>query len=708
MKKLFMTLSFVVATTLAMAVPAQRGIWKTVRLADGSEVRVELRGDEYGHYWQAADGRAYMKKQGTDIYEIANKTAIAEKAASLRTEANALRMKRRAAQGPMKVTIGGDHMEYTGTKKGLIILVEFADTKFKEGHDQALFNKIANEKNFKSDKGFVGSVQDYFREQSDGQFTIDFDVVGPVEMPYGYAYYGANGSDGSIDLNVRSMITNACRQVDEQVDFANYDWDGDGAVDQVFILYAGRGEATGGEDDTIWPHESILGYGIRLDGVIVNTYACSNEMRNDTQMEGIGVICHEFSHCMGLADMYDTQYGGNFGMGPWDVMDAGSHLNGAFTPCSYTSYERMYCGWKKPTVLTGDTVITDMKALSEGGETYIMYNDANSNEYYLFENRQRTGWDSELYGSGLLVLHVDFNKAVWANNMVNCTTNSYFNDHQRCTIIHADNRDGSASVADLAGDPFPYGSVNCITTSTTPNTSLYTANTDGTYFMNKSILNITKHDDGTVSFEVKKNENLVPEKPEGALFYESFNLCFGKGGNDDIWSGSGVGAGSFVSDNTGWTGGNKYGANQCAKFGSNLQNGNTTTPEIAIDGSAKLTFKAAPWTGDGVNLAVTVIGEEATIDQSVFTMAPNQWTECSATISGKGNIKLTFRAAKNRFFLDEVLVVPVNTDGIEEIKAETTDIADKRIYTLDGRYIGTDIDKAGKGIYIIGGRKYIK
>ena len=708
MKKLLMTLSFIATATLAMAVPAQRGIWKTVRLADGREVRVELKGDEFGHYWQAADGTGYVKKQGTEVYEIANKTMIAEKAMELRKEANTKRMLAKAGQGQMKATIGGDHPAYTGTKKGLIILVEFADTKFKPGHDQALYDRIANEEGFTSNDGFVGSVKDYFRDQSEGQFTLDFDVVGPMTMPKGYAYYGANGYNGAIDLNVRSMVVEACQQADSQVNFADYDWDGDGAVDQVFILYAGRGEATGGDENTIWPHESQLGYGIKLDGVVINTYACSNEMRSDTQPEGIGVICHEFSHCMGLPDMYDTQYGGNFGMGVWDIMDSGSHLDNGFTPPSYTSYERMYCGWKQPIEITGDTVITDMKAIGEGGDTYIMYNQGNKNEYYLFENRQQTGWDSELYGSGLLVLHVDFNKSVWSYNMVNCTTNAYINDHQRCTIIHADNKDGSTSAADFAGDPFPYGSVNCITATTTPSTMLYNKNTDGTYYMDKSILNIARHNNGTVSFEVKKNENQDINKPDEAIFYESFSMCSGVGGNDNIWSGENVGNNSFIPDNTGWTTTVMAGADKCALFGNSSRNGEVTTPEFEIDGETTLMFKAAPWTGDGTTIVLSVSGGNAKKEKTSFRLEQNQWNDCNTIITGSGKIKLTFRSIRRRFFLDEVLVTSTDINGIEDIKTTATEYRNGHIYTIDGRYMGTDINKVGKGIYIVDGHKFVK
>ncbi len=701
-------MSFLAVSLLMSAVPAKRGIWKTVRLADGTEARVELRGDEFGHYWQAADGTGYTQMAGTDIYERADIAKLGAQAMERRQERNAARMKARSAAGPAKAVIGGEHTPYIGTKKGVIILVEFTDTKFAAGHDQALYNRIANEEGFTSSDGFRGSVRDYFSAQSDGQFTLDFDVVGPYTMPQGYAYYGTNGPNGAIDLNVRSMITEACNQANKDVNFADYDWDGDGLVDQVFVLYAGRGEADGGNANTIWPHESQLYRPLSFDGVSVSTYACSNELRSDTQINGIGTICHEFSHCMGLPDFYDTQYGGNFGMGPWDPMSSGSYLEESFCPAGYTSYERMYCGWKQPTVITGDTTITGMKGLSEGGETFIMYNDGHKDEYYLFENRTKTGWDSALYGSGMLVLHVDFRSYIWSSNMVNVTTNEYINDHQRCTIIHADNKDGDNSMGDLAGDPFPYGAVNMLTKTTEPSTKLYNANTDGSYFMDKSIMNIIKDADGSISFKVIRNSDIGGNKPEGTIFYESFDICSAQGGNDGLWSGSGVGSGSFVPDNAGWTSANKFGGYQCARFGSNVQNGNTTTPEFEIDGETELTFKAAAWPGDGTALQLSVTGGDATMSTTTFKLEQGQWGDYTTTISGKGKVKVTFKAARRRFYLDEVTAKPANDTAIGCIKAATAEAGEGKIYTIDGRFAGTDMERLGKGIYIVNGKKIVK
>jgi hypothetical protein len=162
-----------------------------------------------------------------------------------------------------------------------------------------------------------------------------------------------------------------------------------------------------------------------LDGVTIDTYACSSELTidyyNNNVIDGIGTICHEFSHCLGFPDMYDyTQK--NFGMGDWDLMDRGCY-NGdgcGFVPAGYSSYEKWCAGWLEPIELKDEDVeVTDLKPLSQGGDAYVIYNDKNPDEFYLLENRQNVNWDAELPGKGLLVLHADYDPEIWEWNVVN-------------------------------------------------------------------------------------------------------------------------------------------------------------------------------------------------------------------------------------------------------------------------------------------------
>ena len=703
MKKLFFTLSMALMSTLVFAVPAKRGLWKTVKMADGTEVRVELRGDEFCSYWQAADGRKLVQNNSTGFYEIADMEAMKAKADQLRLSARRSKSNDIQTRG----ALGGDHQPYVGTKKGLIILVQFADTKFWEDHTPALYQRIANEEGF-NEMGFSGSVKDYFKDQSYGQFELDFDIAGPVTLPNNYSYYGGpiNGQNDN-PTALGEMVISACEAIDNDIDFTNYDWDGDGEVDQVFILYAGHGEASWDDPNTIWPHEwnlhSALGRTLTLDGVKIDTYACSCELGVKTEnnkrvecIDGIGTICHEFSHCLGLADMYDTSYSGNYGMGDWDIMDQGSYNGDGYLPANYTSYERMYAGWIEPTELKENCEISSMKDLASSGEAYIIYNDNNKNEYYLLENRQLTGWDAGLPNSGLLILHVDFDANVWKQNLVNSTS------RQRCTIFIADNNPDEND----AGDIYPYSYNNSLTNTSTPAATLNNMNTDGSKYMNKSIRNITRNGDGTVSFtfENENNSSNDYELPQSYIFYESFDGCNGKGGNDGNFSAST--SGTVVYDNDGWSATSSRSAYQCAQYGSSMIAGNVTTPEITIDGTCTLQFKAAPYANEANNIYIEIKEGTGSLSKNSFVLKSNTWSAFKSEITANGPVKIRFYVSSGRFYLDKVCVSS-STSGINSTVTDN-EVKDNRIYSIDGRYVGKDFNSLKKGIYIINGKKIIK
>ena len=245
MRRLSLVFLMMVFACVSFAVPAKRGVVKTLRLADGTEVRARLAGDETMHYYVTEEGKRYVEGQD-GLYHEADMASLEARAARRRSQMNAA-IGRRAMK-----RVGGTGKLFTGKKKGLIILVEFSDKKFKAGHDRTFFQRMANEPGFTTDDGFVGSVSDYFKDQSAGQFELDFDVAGPVQLPNTFAYYGHNLGGG--DARPGEMVAKACLAVANQVDFKDYDWAGDGNVDQVFVLYAGLGEAAGGSDDTVWPH----------------------------------------------------------------------------------------------------------------------------------------------------------------------------------------------------------------------------------------------------------------------------------------------------------------------------------------------------------------------------------------------------------------------------------------------------------------------
>lgn len=519
MKKLYLMLSMLFAFgAAANAVPAKK-LQKVITLTNGTQVSVELRGDEYLSWWEGTDGTAYRATADDAVFEAFDLEAQKPAAAARRARAEQGRVARLArvknslkgADDKMR-GLGGDHITYKGVKKALVVLVDFKNKKFADGHDLEYYKNVINGKDFSDEEeGYVGSVRDYFLAQSNGQFELDFDVVGPVTMSKNYGYYGNDGAYQK-DEKVYEMIKEASDGIQDKVNLKDYDWDGDGEADQVFFLYAGLGQASGGSAGTIWPHESelrnwpcgVLSYPTGK----INTYACANELQPETQgssryiSAGIGTICHEFSHCLGFADMYDTTGSGGYGMSVFDVMDQGSYNGNGFVPCNYTAFERIYAGWVEAIELIDPATVKDMKSVSDYGRPFIMYNYKNTNEYFLLENRQNTGWDKGLYGSnGLLIVHVNYVPSRWTNNSVNSSKEKI----QCCTVVNADGSRENTQYS-LQGDLYPYEVKGVtmndeFTDESEPAAKLYTKNSDNSYALGIPITNI-KRSKGSISFLV--------------------------------------------------------------------------------------------------------------------------------------------------------------------------------------------------------------
>jgi immune inhibitor A len=519
MKKLYLMLSMLFAFgAAANAIPAKK-LQKVITLTNGTQVSVELRGDEYLSWWEGTDGTAYRATADENVFEAFDLEAQKPAAAARRARAEQGRVARLArvknslkgADDKMR-GLGGDHITYKGVKKGLVVLVDFKNKKFADGHDLEYYKNVINGKDFSDEEeGYVGSVRDYFLAQSNGQFELDFDVVGPVTMSKNYGYYGNDGAYQK-DEKVYEMIKEACDGIQDKVNLKDYDWDGDGEADQVFFLYAGLGQASGGSAGTVWPHESELRYWpcgvLSYSTGKINTYACANELQPETQgssryiSAGIGTICHEFSHCLGFADMYDTTGGGGYGMSVFDVMDQGSYNGNGFVPCNYTAFERIYAGWVEAIELIDPATVKDMKSVSDYGRPFIMYNYKNTNEYFLLENRQNTGWDKGLYGSnGLLIVHVNYVPSRWANNSVNSSAEKI----QCCTVVNADGSRENTQYS-LQGDLYPYEVKGVtmndeFTDESEPAAKLYTKNSDNSYALGIPITQI-KRSKGSISFLV--------------------------------------------------------------------------------------------------------------------------------------------------------------------------------------------------------------
>ena len=500
MKKIILSIALAMLTLTASAVPARR-TQRTLTLSDGTQVTATLSGDENYHYWKTADGRAFVMNEENIPQEISLQQAQSKLQAKVQAR-NAHRIAKRTKH---KAAWGAESNPISGERKGLVILVNYKDKKMQ--HTQAEYNDYFNKAGY-SDNNCTGSVRDYFLSQSYGKFSLDFDVMGPVTLSKNLSYYGDNDSDGN-DKHAAEMVAEAVKLAVSGIDLKKYDWDGDGYVDQVYVVYAGYGEHADAPANTIWPHEYELSEAAKyndgpgaltINGVTIDTYACSSELRGSSgnKMDGIGTACHEFSHCLAIPDMYDTSADGeNFGMNVWDLMDYGSY-NGedgfGETPAPFTSYERMYCGWLTPVELTQPCNVNDMPAITKEPVAYLIRN-ANPKfpgEYYLLENHQQESWDAYAPAHGMLILHVDFNSDVWKQNTVNNVAS-----HQRMTIIPAD---GKLSHYNTTGDTWPGTSKKtALTDSSNPAAKLYNLNSNGRKFMGRPIENIAEKN-GLISF----------------------------------------------------------------------------------------------------------------------------------------------------------------------------------------------------------------
>lgn len=503
-----------------MAIPAQRA-WRTVRTADGTEIRVRLVGDEHGHWYVDEQGRALDVTDGVASYlEEGVIDARMNHAQERRARANAKRLERLESITPAfarRNAITNERNVYSGDKKGIVILVNFTDLKMKSTSTVEKFTNMFNQVGYSTDH-HNGSVHDYFYDQSYGTFNLEFDIFGPVLVSKSYTYYGANNKDGDDKHPCEMVIEAVSKAKSLGADFSKYDWDDDGYVDQVFIVYAGYGEHNNGApENLIWPHEWKLSDGkeygdgtgvVSFDDKKINTYAVSCELSgtSGSLMNGIGTACHEFSHCLGYPDMYCTSEDGDGdGMQEWDLLDQGSYngfSDNGECPAAFTAYERWMAGWLEPTVLSEPCYVKDMPALTDEPVAYIIYNDANTDECYMLENRQSKTWDRYIGGRtschGMLITHIDYDAQAWLENKVN-----YDKSHQRVTFFAADNGKGSygyQSSTGYAGDPFPGTKKKTSFTDTTyPAATLYNANIDGRKFMGKPITEITETD-GKISF----------------------------------------------------------------------------------------------------------------------------------------------------------------------------------------------------------------
>ena len=526
-----------------------------VRQADGSVITVILRGDEHINWYTTLDG--VLLVQGTDnnyyigkVEKSGNLIATQQLAHEALTRSQAERNliakqdkekffayvnkvaeesenaynNSPLTRGPIVDSgYGGvPYFPHTGSPKALVILAEFQDTTFTIQDTKKVFtNYLMNEDHFTDSRygqnqNYKG-VRGYFKDCSYGQFTPFFDVVGPIKLPRKHAIYGA-GND-RMDL----LLADACATVDDLVDFAKYDANNDGIVDLVYIIYAGHSaNYRNNKVSNIWPKSGTVTISDTFDGKSIRRYGVSNELngsdktsKNNKKINGIGLFCHEFSHTLGLPDIYayhtDAENQDDQGMEFWDLMDGGTGVRGGRVPASYLAWEREVMGWMNIDELKKDSSIENLKSIDNGGKAYKIINPNNSNEYIVLQSMQKgawnQGWGDGTYGKGLLAYRVSypFNKV----NVFDYPNNE--KGKPRVIPIPADGKilAGKNATSYLEyvnqhnGDLYPYNRIDYISGFKMFNGSI----------LEKSIVNIKENDGGDsnnnyVNFEFKNG--LVP------------------------------------------------------------------------------------------------------------------------------------------------------------------------------------------------------
>ena len=481
MKRIFVLLLGIVCCALGgvWAVPA-KPIVKTLIQPDGSELKVRLVGDENGHYYITLEGNV-VEQDKDGWYVVGN---------GQQREGERLQMPRKRVHSS---TVDEQRRAPHQAERGLVILVEFSDVSFSKTRQN--FDDLLNKEGYNYN-GATGSARDYFRDASNGQYVPEFDVYGPYRLDSVMSYYGQNDRSG-LDMHPDQMVVDAVAKLasDSLVDinFADYDTDNDGYMDNLFVYYAGYGENEGAPENSVWPHawevyEEYVKGQLVYDGKQIKGYACASELQDASGvvMCGIGTFCHEFGHVLGLPDFYVTDYSSQHKtLGDWDIMDAGAYLNGGNTPPTYSAHERFYLGWLTPEILneTGDFELEELQKsnkayiVTETGEHNLDGGNPNPATYYLLENRQKTGWDRYLPGHGLMITKTIYNENNWYNNIPN--NNRYLQGYD---LIEAD---GKAPNNDYGkgGDLFP-GTANV--TSYSP-------------YENYSVINIVEKE-GVISF----------------------------------------------------------------------------------------------------------------------------------------------------------------------------------------------------------------
>lgn len=448
MKNILLSITFaLMGITSGFAAKAYPGI-VTVTQSDGTELNVRIYGDEHHSWYTTTDG-ALLVQIGKNFYvaqvedngmlkatpQLAHNAELRNKLENkaINTQNKQLffnTAKTNAIRRSIGISNNYPYFPHTDTPKALVILVEFQDCAFLTKDPVSVFNHLLNAspedetpqvllEDYNNNTNFTntGSVKQYFSDMSEGEFQPQFDVKGVVKVSKNYAYYGQDQSENNRDIKYKEMIKEACELAKSQlgVNFSEYDANNDGNVDLVYVIHAGYGQNTGGEENTLWAKTSF-NYITTIDGKEISAHGINSELNfnKGNYITGIGVICHEFSHTMGIPDLYpynSKAYVNNQEPESWDLMDAGEYGNNGYTPVPYCAWELDIMGWNAgiETLDKEPKQITMEPYFSGNRKAYKI--EADNGEYLLLQNLQRTGWGKGYMSHGLLIYRIDYQRS---------------------------------------------------------------------------------------------------------------------------------------------------------------------------------------------------------------------------------------------------------------------------------------------------------
>lgn len=722
--KFSLSMAMLLLALSAGAVPALHRLMP-VKQADGTTINVYLNGDEHFAYYTSEDGKVLARNAaGFLCYAIKGETGlvasemvahdidkrnaderlyVADKAIATPAIQDVITTAR--ANSPLRSAVSsstdglgvygkpslGD-VTSIGQVKLPVIMVEFSDVKFHDGVTTEKLNRYLNEEGYNDEKYAVGSARDYFVAQSNGKFVPQFDVVGKATLANPVSYYGANTGGKATDKNVAGMVTEAIQQmIDQGVDFSPYVVNG--VIQNVSVFYAGYGEASGGGDDTIWPHFRPDFSG-NIGGYFFKTYFVGNEwLAGAETLMGMGTFIHEFGHALGLPDFYITDYGysGDDPVGEWSVMGGGSYVDNAYRPMGYLAYEKSFMGWLNIPDLTDAASVTLANPNDgEGQIAVLLRNPDDERQYFIFENRQPTTWTKADMGTGMLVTRVAYTRHSWNSNTLNNTQ-----EYKRMMVVTAN----GAAINSRANSAHLFGNgVNQMLTQT-----LY----DKTVVDNTPIYKIMKQPDGTVKFNFKDSSLPMTSCNNGEKYCKVTDISQIAKGDTVIIVCEEDGVALSINTNSNGRQAINIDVADGVAYGNDYVLESTLMKTAAGKWGFKVgsntTYLGLTTTGFGVTSTAANALADITLDQGNATI---KFSNASSNNTiGYTNDNVTFSCSDSNPYKVQIYRKGSVASGIRDINADGSGASDA-IYNLNGQRVNEH--QMGKGLYIINGKKIIK